>query len=86
MAPTGATKERQALDPAAVECGNLLAAFRKAKGLRQEDLATKLGVEQGTISKWERGRRIPRDYHRSRLSGELGDTNGVIFRRLGVAS
>lgn len=79
------TTERDSLDARAKECGDLLAAFRKAKGLRQEDLAERLGVEQGTISKWERGQRIPRDFWRLKLSEELGDTNGVIFRRLGAA-
>lgn len=76
------TAERESLDARAKECGDLLAAFRKAKGLRQEDLAEAIGVEQGTISKWERGQRVPRDYWRLKLSQELGDTNGVIFRRL----
>lgn len=63
-----------------------MAAFRRAKGLRQEDLAEILKVEQGTISKWEKGQRIPRDYHRPRISRALDDTQGVIFRRLGSAS
>lgn len=76
------TIERQSLDLVAKECGDLMAAFRKAKGLRQEDLAELLGVEQGTVSKWERGLRIPRDYWRPRISRELGDSTNVIFRRL----
>lgn len=85
MAPSGSTKEREFLDSLAVECGQLLAAFRAAKGLRQEDLAERLGVEQGTVSRWECGKRIPRDHWRRRICAELGDTNGVIFSRLGRA-
>lgn len=79
------TIERQSLDKAAKECGDLIAAFRQAKGLRQEDLAGLLGVEQGTISRWERGQRIPRDYWRVQLTKVLGDTSGVIFRRLALS-
>ena len=79
------TAERQSLDQAAKDCGDLISAFRNAKGLRQKDLAHLLGVEQGTVSKWERGQRIPRDYWRGRIAKELGDTNGVIFRRLAAS-
>lgn len=76
------TIERQSLDRAAKECGQLITAFRLARGLRQEDLAALLSVEQGTVSKWERGMRIPKDHHRNRLTTELGDDHGVIFRSL----
>ena len=34
-------------------------AFRKAKGLSQEELAVKLNVVRQTISKWEKGLSVP---------------------------
>ena len=34
-------------------------AFRKAKGLSQEELAARLHVVRQTISKWEKGRSVP---------------------------
>lgn len=39
-------------------CQNIKAA-REAKGLSQEELATKLNVVRQTISKWECGRSVP---------------------------
>lgn len=37
-----------------------LRALRKARGMSQEDLATALGVRQGTVSAWEKGINFPR--------------------------
>ena len=37
-----------------------LKAWRHAHGLTQIDAAAKLGIEQGSYSKIERGRRVPR--------------------------
>lgn len=34
-------------------------AFRRAKGLSQEELAVKLGVVRQTVSKWEQGLSVP---------------------------
>ena len=34
-------------------------AFRKSKGLSQEELAIKLNVVRQTISKWEKGLSVP---------------------------
>ena len=34
-------------------------AIRKAKGLSQQELATKLNVVRQTVSKWEQGRSVP---------------------------
>ena len=36
-----------------------LKKFRKAKGLSQEELATKINVVRQTISKWEKGLSVP---------------------------
>ena len=34
-------------------------AFRKAKGLSQEELAIKLNAVRQTVSKWEKGLSVP---------------------------
>ena len=34
--------------------------FREAKGIRQSELAMRLGVSQNTVSQWETGTRVPR--------------------------
>ena len=38
-----------------MEFGNKLYELRKAKGLSQEDLASRLDVTRQTVSKWEVG-------------------------------
>lgn len=40
--------------------GLFLLKLRKEKGLTQEELAEKLYVDRGTISKWERGIYLPK--------------------------
>lgn len=39
--------------------GKFIAEMRKAKGLTQEELAEKLGVNNRTISRWENGENMP---------------------------
>lgn len=39
--------------------GKFIAEMRKAKGLTQEELAEKLGVNNRTISRWENGKNMP---------------------------
>lgn len=34
--------------------------LREAKGIRQAELASSLGVSQNTVSQWETGTRVPR--------------------------
>ena len=48
-------------------------AFRKAKGLSQEELALKLNVVRQTVSKWERGLSVP-DAEMLVTIGEVLDT------------
>jgi transcriptional regulator with XRE-family HTH domain len=39
--------------------GERLVAFRRGRGMSQTVLACLLGVDPGTLSRWERGRRVP---------------------------
>lgn len=46
-------------DRLADSIGSRIAAARKAKGLRQQDLAAKAGVSFQAVSKWETGQTLP---------------------------
>ena len=39
--------------------GERLVAHRKSRGITQKEFARKLGVDPGTLSRWERGSRKP---------------------------
>lgn len=39
--------------------GSRIAIARKALGMNQEDLATRIGTNKQTVSRWERGLRSP---------------------------
>ena len=52
--------------------GDRLAAAREGAGLKQSDLAKKLGVKTSTLSDWENDRKEPRANRLSMLSGMLG--------------
>ncbi|MFR7989483.1 MAG: helix-turn-helix domain-containing protein [Anaerovoracaceae bacterium] len=43
-----------------IKIGKYIASKRKALGLTQAQLAEKLGMSSKSVSKWERGPRIPR--------------------------
>ncbi len=52
--------------------GALLQARREAHGLTQQELATKVGVDVGTVSRWERNHLHPRADHAADLADVLG--------------
>jgi transcriptional regulator with XRE-family HTH domain len=52
--------------------GNQLLAYRRERGLPQSALAHLLGVDPGTLSRWERGRRWPRHKLLARLEDLVG--------------
>lgn len=58
--------------------GSYIAQKRRAKNLRQEQLAEKLGVSNKTISKWENGKCMP-DYS---IIQKLCDALGVTLPEL----
>lgn len=51
--------------------GGRLAWIRKYLGLSQKALARRLGVDPGTLAKWERGEKTPKGEYMDRLRGVL---------------
>ncbi|WP_412542659.1 helix-turn-helix transcriptional regulator [Longispora sp. K20-0274] len=49
-----------------------LASRRRARGLSQETLAERLGVDRSTVARWEGARTAPQPAFRPRLAAELG--------------
>jgi transcriptional regulator with XRE-family HTH domain len=42
------------------DIGDRIRIAREARGMKQKDLATRLGVEQSHVWKWENNKRVPR--------------------------
>ncbi len=54
--------------------------LRQARGWSQQDLALRLGVDQGAISYWELGLRRPYRRHQQRLADLFGlDVEQIVF-------
>ena len=53
--------------------------LRKAKGLSQEELASRLHVVRQTVSKWEKGRSVPDAELLIRLAEELDTTPAALL-------
>jgi transcriptional regulator with XRE-family HTH domain len=47
--------------------GEQIFRIRRALGIRQKDLAREIGVDPGTLAKWERRKQSPSSAHRTRL-------------------
>ena len=58
------------MDP--VKMGKFIAELRKEKGLSQKDIADKFGINDSSVSKWERGINAPDIYYLGPLSELLG--------------
>ncbi len=52
--------------------------LRQARGWTQDQLARRLGMEQGAVSKWERGLAVPHPRTRKRLADLFGVGVGQI--------
>ena len=52
--------------------GLALRQMRLLRGIKQAHFAQLMGVSQATVSRWERGKRIPGPYWRNWLSEVLG--------------
>lgn len=59
--------------------GNRIAKFRKAKGMTQEELASKLGVSSQAVSKWENDVSCPDISLLPQLSKVLGVTTDELL-------
>lgn len=59
--------------------GAKIRALREAKGMTQVELAEALGVDQTTISAWERGIAEPTIFNLRRLADILGVAPGDLF-------
>lgn len=82
VAPIFQARDAQSVDDEAKRraIGRRLAEARKAAGLSQEDLATKVGVRSGTISRYERGAFQPRTDKLEPIVDALGVSSDWIFR------
>lgn len=56
--------------------------FRRQRGWTQWDLAEKLGVDQGTVSRWERGIETPRPATSARLRDMVLFEDDLMARKL----
>lgn len=56
-----------------------LRAYRKAAGLKQEDLAVQLGVSAAAVSLWETDKAQPSIDRLPKLAAALGITVGALF-------
>ena len=63
-----------------------LRGMRRRAGLSQDDLARASGVDQGTISEIERGKRVPRPSTLRKLARGLGVKVAEVFDALGPAA
>lgn len=55
-----------------MECKEKLISLRKAQGMRQEDLAQKIGVSRQAVSKWENGTALPSAENLAAISTVFG--------------
>ncbi|QIK82977.1 ImmA/IrrE family metallo-endopeptidase [Sanguibacter sp. HDW7] len=60
--------------------GEVLETARRARGMTQGDLADMVGVQQATLSRWEKGLREPDEVDVQRLADALGVTPRLLLR------
>lgn len=60
--------------------GEVLETARRARGMTQGDLAEEIGVQQATLSRWEKGLREPDDSDVDKLATALGVTPQLLKR------
>jgi transcriptional regulator with XRE-family HTH domain len=62
----GYEPERRNVSP-----GDRLLACRRSRGLSQSEMARRLGIDPGTLSRWERGRQSRKRTRAARVIGEF---------------
>ena len=65
---------------AATTLSSNIASLRKSRGLSQNDLGKKLGVSSLSVSRWERGDRVPRVEQLDAIAGALRVQVSSLFR------
>ena len=69
--------------PEAEGWGQRLVRYRTTLGMTQKEAACQLGVDQGTLAKWEQGEREPQGAFLDRVKRFLQDGNASGARRVG---
>lgn len=66
--------------------GRALRRFRRLNGVKQGDVAERLGVSQGSVSRWESGGQEPEPAHRARIAAmiaaQCGSDGDAALKRL----
>jgi transcriptional regulator with XRE-family HTH domain len=66
--------------PIKTRVGGRIRAAREARpGLTQRELAIRMGVDSGSVSRWERGRNMPDTQRMLELAGILGVELGWFY-------
>ena len=66
--------------------GKKLKTHRKIHGMTQKELAQRIGVDPGTLAKWEAGRRKPTKVMLDRVMAYLEGSAPVFFTLKGVVA
>ncbi|ARK09014.2 helix-turn-helix transcriptional regulator [Fibrella sp. ES10-3-2-2] len=72
-------KQRQKMEGAKQSVGTLIREVRKAKGLTQEELAAKMGVQKAMVNGLEQGRSSPTVKTLEKVASALGLTLEIKF-------
>lgn len=70
------------LDPEVVALGKVIARLREDRGLSQAELASKVGISQPTLSRFERGAGKPDALTMKKLAAELGVSVDAVNGRI----
>lgn len=59
--------------------GDAIRTHRRARRLSQKELADSCGVEQSTVSRWERAEIVPTESHKMLIAEALGADPATLF-------
>ena len=81
---TGAYRSEGRVTPEALEMGQRLRELRRERGVRQRDVAERLGITVGAYAHYETGRSRISSLDLRRLAASLGAPLPLLLRRLGI--